>query len=202
MDTVCSVSGCIRPIFVQSRKLCSAHYNRWRTTGTTDDGPRARAGLEERLRRQIDKRGPDECWPWTARSRTAGYGVIAPAGRGSQKVLAHRAAWEMAHGPIPDGGPWPHGYVVMHTCDNRLCCNPAHLRLGTQADNVADMDAKRRRKAVVRLGEAHHTTKITADDVRLIRSGKHTNKELAERFGMHPGSIKNIKRGMSWKHVK
>jgi hypothetical protein len=198
----CSVPGCNGPIFVRVSALCSRHYNRLRTTGTVADGSRARASFKERLWRQVDRRSPGECWPWTAKSLIAGYGTISRGGRGGAKVLAHRAAWELTNGPIPDG-EGHHGTVVLHTCDNRLCCNPAHLRLGTQADNVRDMDAKGRRVAVLRFGGEHHMTKISEADVRAIRaSDASQDKVWAERFGMHPGSVKNIRIGRSWKHVK
>ena len=138
----CSVEGCGKPVYVAG--MCSPHYNRKRTTGTTDDGPRARKPLSERLWKYVTKRGPDECWNWFGKSMIRGYGLLGIGGRKDGKMLAHRVSWILANGPIPEGGPEPHGYVVMHTCDNRLCCNPAHLRLGTQYDNIEDMNRKGR----------------------------------------------------------
>lgn len=199
MET-CTIPGCNGPLYVQSRGLCSRHYNRLRTTGTTDDGGRARASLEDRLWRQVDRRGPDECWPWTASARITGYGVLGRGGRRKEKVLAHRAAWEVTHGPIPDNGEH-HGTVVMHICDNRLCCNPAHLKLGTQADNVRDMDAKGRRMVVTRTGEEHHMTKITEDDVRAIRASTERAGILAAHYGMDRHTITSIRKRKTWKHV-
>mgnify|MGYP001550307413 CR=1 FL=1 len=138
----CSISNCGGTLY--SAGLCSKHYNRRLTRGTTEDGPRARAPLAERFWRYVDRRGADECWLWVGQSRNVGYGYIGVGGRAGGKILSHRAAWLLANGPIPDGDGH-HGTVLMHTCDNRLCCNPAHLRLGTQADNVHDMDQKGRR---------------------------------------------------------
>lgn len=200
MDT-CSIKGCTGPIFVRARGLCSRHYNRLRTTGTVEDGIRARATFEERLWRQISRRGPNDCWPWKAKSRVAGYGYIGKGGRSGGKMLAHRAAWEVLNGPIPEG-EGHHGTVVLHTCDNRLCCNPAHLRLGTQADNVRDMDAKGRRVAVLRYGEDHPNTTLTAEDVRAIRATDASHDKIwAERFGMSPGGIKQVRLRRTWKHI-
>lgn len=139
---MCSVDNCEGKDY--SGGLCSRHYNRLRTTGTTADGPRARLPLADRLWRQVDRRGEEECWPWLGVSLLKGYGFIGRGGRGAGKLLAHRAAWEVTFGSIPESDGY-HGTVVMHTCDNRLCCNPKHLRLGTQAENVRDMDAKGRR---------------------------------------------------------
>lgn len=195
----CSTKGCDRAVYV--RKLCSTHYNRLRKTGTTDDTPKSRSPLDVRLWRQVDRSGSDECWPWTSKSLIKGYGFIGCGGRGSGKILAHRAAWEVTHGPIPSGEGF-HGTIVMHMCDNRLCCNPAHLKLGTQADNVRDMDAKGRRVTISRCGVKHHMTKITEDDVRAIRLSTERAGILAARYGMDRHTITSIRNRKTWKHVE
>ncbi len=69
------------------------------------------------------------CWLWSGPLNTWGYGAFYSNGR---TLSAHRAAWETANGPVPDG------LFVLHHCDRRMCCNPAHLYLGTQADNMRD----------------------------------------------------------------
>ena len=143
----CKVDGCGRLLWAVG--YCSKHYNRLRTTGTLEDGPKARLPLAVRLWKNIDKRAPQECWPWTSERKVKGYGSIGRGGRGGGNALAHRVVWELTHGPIPKSSDY-HGMVVMHRCDNRLCCNPAHLVLGSQSDNVRDMDAKGRRVSVPR----------------------------------------------------
>ncbi len=76
-----------------------------------------------------------ECFEWKGAKVTGGYGVKRWRGKNQ---YVHRIAYEWAHGPIPPGN------VVMHTCDNRCCVNPDHLRAGTQGDNLRDMHAKGR----------------------------------------------------------
>jgi hypothetical protein len=98
--------------------------------------------FEERFREKVDSSaGPDACWPWTAAihgRRNSKYGSFSISPTNIQQ--AHRVAWELAKGPIPDD------MNVLHSCDNGLCCNPKHLFLGSQADNVHDMVAKGRNR--------------------------------------------------------
>ncbi len=84
---------------------------------------------------KVDIGAPDKCWEWQASCNPAGYGGFQFNGRFGK---AHRAAWELANGPIPEG------ICVLHRCDNPPCCNPAHLWLGTYADNHRDAVAKGR----------------------------------------------------------
>jgi len=93
--------------------------------------------LEERFRSRVDVKGPDDCWEWTAGKIPGGYGAVWDNSIGRHQH-AHRLAWELANGPIPDG-MW-----VLHRCDNPPCCNPAHLWLGTQYENDKDRTRKQR----------------------------------------------------------
>lgn len=197
---VCSVLNCDGVLFATG--LCAKHYHRLRATGTTDAGLYSRGTLSERLWRQIDKRGPDECWPWISKSLIKGYGYIGTGGKRGKKELAHRAVWIVTYGPIPEDDSY-HGYVVMHTCDNRLCCNPAHLRLATQAENVADMHAKGRGNYEGRpKGSAHGNAKLTEAVVQEIRAAPYGSHALAARYGITYATLKDVRAGRSWRHVE
>lgn len=92
----------------------------------------------ERFWDKVDRSGgAAACWLWTGSQKPTGYGQVSLKGR---VYLAHRVAWTLTHGAIPDG------LGVLHHCDNPPCCNPAHLFLGSQGDNSADMVAKDRRR--------------------------------------------------------
>jgi hypothetical protein len=80
-------------------------------------------------------RRTDGCWEWTGARLHSGYGKL---GRKGRTYVAHRFAWELVNGAIPDG------LFACHRCDNRLCVRPDHLFLGTQKDNIADMLSKGR----------------------------------------------------------
>lgn len=153
--------------------------------------------LAERFWPKVDVRGPDECWPWTAATFPKGYGKIGRGGRAAGVIEAHRASWLLAHGPIPDG------LCVLHSCDNPPCVNPAHLFLGTLAENVADMMAKGRHRNGVSRGEANGRAKLTAGQVDEIRGrargGGESRAALARIFGVSWPTIDRIVRGTRWR---
>lgn len=135
-----------------------------------------------------DKSG---CHIWTASKMKNGYGKFGN-GFGRSPLLAHRFAYARRYGEIP------HGMVVMHKCDTPACVNPDHLVLGTQADNVADMLAKRRNARGERRWNAIATEKIV---VKVRTSRGLTRRQLAEKYNISYDVVSQIIRRDTWKHI-
>jgi hypothetical protein len=148
---------------------------------------------------KVDKRGPDECWPWTGARFQGGYGALGVPGELRTQVAgAHRVSWDLHHGPIPDG------MYVCHSCDVRECVNPAHLFLGTARDNTRDMISKGRHRTRPRVGEGHRSAKLTEVQVREIRAAKASGVSTDELMCEYPVSrrtINGIARRDTWRHL-
>jgi len=134
---------------------------------------------------KVDKNGPlpdqsnphyaglDRCWVWTAGKRHDGYGQCWV---GNKTRTTHRTAWEITNGPVPiniSGAPT----YILHRCDVPTCCNPDHLWIGTQKDNMDDM-ANKGRKAII-TGDDHHSRRHPE---RLSRGDNHRSR-------LHPETI-------------
>jgi len=158
---------------------------------------RRKKGLVARFISKVDRRGPNDCWPWKGVLKSNGYGQITSDAKDDEyvgrKQYAHRVAYEIAHGAIPDG------LHVLHRCDNPAGVNPAHLFLGTHQDNMRDMLAKRRHA----FGDRQPTRKLNHHQVRAIRwLAEHDaglQRHLAKEFGVTDGSITNILKRNTWK---
>jgi len=150
---------------------------------------------KQRFLAKVDKRSPEDCWEWIGSRGSRGYGQFMLQ---KKHLLAHRISYELLVGQIPKG------LMVCHTCDNRACCNPAHLFLGTQRDNVMDCFRKGRRTQT-RRGEANNFTKLTEAQVVEIRKRYATGQEsiykLSKVFPVGPTAIHYIVRGTNWRHV-
>jgi transcriptional regulator with PAS, ATPase and Fis domain len=142
---------------------------------------------------KVDKSGgPDACWIWMGVRTKQGYGLIY---EGDHRVRAHRRAWEIIHSLIPGA------ICVCHSCDQPPCCNPAHLWLGTVADNNADRHAKGRDQR----GDGHYKVRLSTETVAAIRAryaqGNTSYKKLAKDIGVSAWTIRDALRGESWAHV-
>lgn len=134
----------------------------------------------------------DKCWEWQASISRKGYGRTSLYRR---MRPAHRHAWELTYGTIPSD------LCVLHKCDNRKCCNPRHLFLGTYQDNMDDMVAKGRD----RHGEMNHNHILTRLQVVEIREryqlGNISQREIAIEYGVGETTIFDIVSHKRWKSV-
>ena len=142
----------------------------------------------KRFSSKIEIRGPDECWLWKAVLIPAGYGQFWFDGKMHN---AHRMALKLSGIDIPEG------CVVLHTCDTRRCCNPRHLVIGTQADNIRDMIRKGRSAK----GSKHGMAILSEDNVIEIFARNETAAEAAARYGVSRATINDIRSGRNWSHI-
>ncbi len=151
--------------------------------------------LDDLLRFLPVVRDPDKCWEWTGARDYKGYGRFRLGGD-EKKRGAHRFAYLYFVGHVPDE------MFVLHKCDNPACCNPAHLFLGTAADNMIDKTRKGRNNAPC--GERHAFAKLTDQAVRKIRERLHQGElqhTIATDFGVSQTTVSNIACGRKWVHV-
>jgi hypothetical protein len=162
------------------RKLCRPCYNRARNNGTLH---------------QFDQLGPNDvfesrikktktCWLWLGTINDYGYGIFLLPGE--IPVRAHRYAYEFF-----TGNKIPFGKIIMHTCDNPPCVNPAHLQVGTKAENNADTSIKHRHH----YGIHHWNGRLTNADITNIRISNKTQKEIAIYFKISQSYVSRIKSG-------
>jgi hypothetical protein len=147
----------------------------------------------ERFWAKVDKRGPDDCWPWLGAKSTCNKQYTPMTYGGFKQRRAHRWAWAIANGrmPLPE-------HVICHRCDNPLCVNPAHLFEGTRADNQKDMQRKLRSGII---GAKNPKAKLTETQVLEIRGSDERDVVLAERYGVHHTTIYMIKVGRKWRNL-
>jgi len=156
----------------------------------------------ERFWKRIKTGNPDECWPWSGAHNEHGYGSVCKDG-----VLrkAHRVAWELTFGKIPEG-KW-----VLHKCDNPPCCNPNHLYIGTIVENTKDAIERKRFRSgdqhwmKKHIGSANPNTKLKEETVRLVlleASQKLLNaNQISKKFNIPRTTLRRIIDRVTWKHV-
>lgn len=137
---------------------------------------------------------PALCWPWLGHCSSLGYGQTT---LGNRHTLAHRLAYQLTHGSIPDG------LAILHRCDNPPCCNPSHLYAGTLQRNALDREERGRSRP--RRGHLNTFAKLTPAQVREIRrrhAAGETYKALGAEFGLHPQNIGRVCRGEGYRNVE
>ena len=157
-----------------------------------------RKSVEERFWEKVDKRGVNDCWFWTATRTPAGYGHFR---LGSQtdgtrrKEMSHRLAYMLT-----TGNEIPKGAVIMHACDNPPCCNPAHLSVGTYAENGKAAYDRKRRISTIKPGESSPRAVLTAKDVEYIQQTGYAKsaRELAAELGVGRSTITAVRTGQNW----
>jgi hypothetical protein len=146
--------------------------------------------IKKRFWSLVEIGGEEECWLYGGHlDKVTGYGEFSYTRRKGEtkSVLAHRFSYRITRGKIP------RGLFVCHSCDNPPCCNPRHLWVGTQFDNLADMTEKGRR-----------FSKLKEEDIpavfNLLRQG-FTTVELGEMYEVAQGTISQVKLRRTWKHI-
>lgn len=159
-----------------------------------------RQSLGDRFWSKVQVAGPSDCWEWKAYRNKAGYGVF---GWTNKTTLAHRTAWGLEFGEIPEG------MCVCHTCDNPACCNPSHLFLGTHRDNMGDCQKKGRHswsanKPATRVSPTQGNFKLNEWQVVGAMSRwlmGHSGAQISRDLGVVPECVYAICNGVRWAHL-
>ena len=150
--------------------------------------------IEERFLSFVQENTETGCWEWTG-YLNRGYGYMAIAGMSPQ--AAYRISWQLYNGNIP------RGLVIRHRCPYKRkdCCNPEHLKIGTQKQNMADAIED----GTIKRGEQRHLTKLTDEQVRTFKQGLPGHygyaKEQAKLLAVSQSTLSDIATGRTWKHI-
>ena len=197
----CSTASCTYP--VSAKGLCLRCYKlAWSRARRSARPPRPT--VEARFWSYVNKDGPrsdsadSACWDWIGAIRMPdGYGVLNVDRKARR---AHRLSWAFA------GNEDPGDKFLLHLCDRPCCVNPAHLRIGTHADNMHDMSVRKRSKfhKAVFEGSTHGMAKLTEAtvvEIRAQRAAGGSLKGIAAAFGVSPSTIHLVGHRKIWDHV-
>ena len=186
---MCIVEGCESR--AKARGLCGKHYHRLQRYGDPKGGAKYWLGDQDEFIREASKAQTDECILWPFPLSNKGYGLKGSGGNRS----AHRQSCEMAHGSPPSSS-----HHAAHSCGNRSCVNPRHLRWATPSENSMDKAGH----GTMLIGEKNHQSKLTRDQVveLITRDGSMLLKDVAEKYGISIATASKIRRGESWSWVQ
>ena len=167
---------------------------------------RGMAAISKSFWDHVDIGESDECWEWQRSKTPNGYGRLRYTIERNKytNLYAHRYAWELVNGPIPDG------MFILHKCDNPSCVNPSHLYLGTQSDNIRDRVIRGRNghppeDTPKRVGSQVSVARFKEEEIPVIRdlyaSGKISIRGLARKYDVSPSVIHSIIHRVTWKHI-
>ena len=148
-----------------------------------------------RFNSNVLKLTDEDCWEFKGGIQKLGYGTVTIRNKHKVTYYAHRVAYFLANGEFDESKN------VLHRCDNRSCCNPGHLFLGTHQDNMADKVAKGRQSSLV--GSDHPQARLTEEQVIEIYKlkDKVTPTGLAKHYNIDRTHIHNIWKNKSWTHI-
>jgi len=185
----------------KARGLCESHYHHERKRPDFDSNfpcrlhyRPSRMSMEQLALWALKNasRQVNGCHLWSGQHNGLGYGQLSIR---RKNVLIHRVVFEVCNGEIPEG------LVIRHTCDTPSCICPSHLISGTHADNARDRVERGQQVN----GERHGRSKLTVSDVvairQLVKSGRHSQQDIAATFGVSRATVYKIANRLKWKHV-
>jgi hypothetical protein len=157
----------------KGKPLCSNDFN---------------ATTESRFWAKVEKRGADDCWVFRGGINNKGYGTFHIGGPDSspwtcREQKAHRVSWCLAN-----PGASTEDSLVLHACDNPPCCNPAHLSLGTDLENVAQMVERERGASGEKNGNTVYTDKFIAAAILRVWDGE-SRRGVARSIGVSISAV-------------
>ena len=206
---ICEVEGCGKETYRKGErfksqthltsKYCRKHYTWLKTRGSLEPTKWSRGSLVERFEQRLAKieKPKNGCWIWTFAHSDKGYGQMCETVDGKERTrLAHRVSYQYHYGDLTDD------FMVLHSCDNPSCINPAHLRKGTCSENIQEAFDKGRKTAPIYFGEEHPKSKLTLEQVKFIKANPQIRLiDLARMYGLSLNAIRGVRIGRTWKDV-
>lgn len=190
----CYAEACSRP--ATRKGLCNMRDIRLRKYGRLHRLETRLKPLEDRFWQKVARRSSEDCWLWKGTLDSKGYGIIRIEANSRKRMFAHRLSYQISTGKSLNTD------YVCHVCDNPPCVNPAHLFLGDAASNMKDKTAKLRQTH----SEAVHTAQLTDQMAWAIRvfyaRGTHTERQLADIYGVTTRLIRRLLRGDHWQNAR